>query len=337
MMANPSRKGRVRMKKMFLILLCVLLAMPALSLGEAAENRMEFAFGLFSVALPQGMSHEVATADVLYDLRCEVEGLTLPVGVSYAPLAEYEASAQTALNSRISMHFALSGGGDYTETEVAEETLPNGVRLRWQLMQGSSMHTLWFEAFTENFGYNMTLSGEATAESDELLLGIMRSFCVDTEHERDILNIRQTALPGGAFVSCEHGLQLQLDESWNRVNDPYLMMPGTAFILEKEEYRWMIQLIYTPSWPVEDTKGLLEAYLQMRGSTGLGEPETITLEGLGGVEALTVIEQSGIYMQHIAFVHGGYGYCGSFMWIVPDDAVARPYMEEAIRTLSVPK
>jgi len=328
------------MKKMILCLLCVLLVLPAAALGETAamaENRMEFAFGLFSVALPQGMSHEQVTADVLYDMRCEVDGLTLPVGTSYAPLAEYETSAHTALNSRISMLYALSGGGEYTETEVAEETLPNGVRLRWQLVQGSSMHALWFEAFTENFGYNMTLSGEAAEDSDEMLLGIMRSFRVDTEHELDILNLRQQALPGGAFVSCEHGLQLQLDESWNIVADPYLMMPGTAFILEKEEYRWMIQLIYTPSWPAEDTQGLLDAYLQMRGSAGLSEPKTITLEGLGGVEALTVVEQSGVYMQHIAFVHEGFGYCGSFMWIVPDDETARPWMDAAIQSITKPE
>lgn len=328
------------MKKMILCLLCVLLALPAAALGETAAmagNRMEFAFGLFSVALPQGMSYEDAAADVLYDMRCDVDGLALPVGVSYAPLDQYEESALTALNSRLSMLYALSGGGEYTETEVAEETLPNGVRLRWQLMQGSSTHTLWFEAFTENFGYNMTLSGEPTADSDEMLLGIMRSFRADTEHELDILNLRQQSLPGGAFVSCEHGLQLQLDESWNIVTDPYLMMPGTAFILEKEEYRWMIQLIYTPSWPAEDTQGLMNAYLQMRGSTGLSEPETITLEGLGGVEALTVIEQSGVYMRHIAFVHEGFGYCGSFMWIVPDDATARPWMDAAIQSMTKPE
>lgn len=337
MMANLSRKGCVRMKRMFLILLCMLLATPALALGEAEENRMEFAFGLFSVALPQGMSHSPVEADMMFDMTSWVDGLTMPVGVSYAPLDRYESTAAAALDSRVSMLYALSGGGDYTETEVAEETLPGGVKLRWQLMQGSAMHTLWFEAFTENFGYNMTLSGEPTAEADEMLLGVMRSFTADAEQELDILQIRQTALPGGAFISCEHGLQLQLDESWNIVTDPGLLMPETAFILEKEEYRWMIQLIYVTSWPADGAQRLLEAYLDMRGASGLGEPETITLEGLGGVQAVTVTEQSGIYMQHIAFVHEGYGYCGSFMWIVPDEAVARPFMEEAIRTMSVPE
>ena len=325
------------MKKVFLILLCVLLAAPSLAQGEAAENRIEFAFGLFSVALPQEWSAEAATSDMVYDNRVEVDGLVFPLGVSYAPLELYETTAKRALDSRVSMLFAFSGGGEYSETEIAEETLPGGMQLRWQLMRGSDVHTLWFEAFTEQFGYNMTLSGRPAAESDEILLGIMRSFEADAEQETDILAIRQTALPGGAFVSCEHGLQLQLDESWNIVTDPGLMMPETAFILEKEEYRWMIQLLYVTSWPAEDARGLLDAYLNMRGSKGLGEPETIALEGLGGIEAVTVIEQSGIYMQHIAFVHEGYGYYGSFMWIVPDDATARPYMDEAIRTMIVPE
>ena len=323
------------MKKVLLIALCVLLAVPALACAEEEENRMEFAFGLFSVALPQGWTFRSAEADVLYDTRVDVDGLAGPMGVSFAPLAEYETSAKRALNSRISMLYAFSGG-DYTETEVAEETLPGGVKLRWQLMQGSANHTLWFEAMTENFGYNMTLTGAPTEESDAALLGIMRSFRADAEHEQDILQIRQTALPGGAFVSCEHGLQLQLDEAWNIVSDPNLRLPGTAFILEKEEYRWMIQLMYTPHWEADKGRELLDAYLQMRRCGGAAAPEMIHLEGLG-VDAWTVVEESGVFMQHIAFVHEDYGYYGSLMWIVPDDAAARPWMEQALRTMVKPE
>ena len=337
MMANLSWKGCIQMKKMLLLLLCVLLAAPALALAEEEENRLEFAFGLFSVALPREWSSTEATADMLYDLRVDVDGLAWPMGVSYAPLDRYGITAAKALDSRVSMLYALGGGGDYTETEIAEETLPGGVKLRWQLMQGSAMHTLWFEAFTENFGYNMTLSGKPDAEADEVLLGIMRSFTADAEQELDILNLRQQKLEGGAFISCEHGLQLQLDEGWNVVTDPGLMRPETAFILEKEEYRWMIQLMYVTSWEAGEGRALLEEYLRMRGCQGLGEPEAITLEGLNGAEAWTVVEESGIYMQHIAFVHEGYGYYGSFMWIVPDDETARPYMDAAIRTMSVPE
>lgn len=324
------------MKRWLACLLLAAMMIPFAALGETDENRIDFAFGLFSVALPQGWTSEDATADVLYDTRVAVDGLTLPLGVSYAPVELYETTARKALNSRLSMLYAFSGGGEYTETEVTEETLPGGVRLRWQLMQGSSIHTLWFEAFTENFGYNMTLSGAPTAESDAALLGIMRSFAADTAQELDILRIRQTVLPGGAFVSCEHGLQLQIGEGWNVVTDPNLMRPETAFILEKDGYRWMIQLMYVTSWPEDEGRQLLDAYLDMRGATGLGEPEVIRLDGLG-TQAFTVVEESGVVMRHIAFIHGGYGYYGSFMWIVPDDAVARPLMDEAIRTMTQPE
>ena len=324
------------MKKLFAYSLCLLLLLPGIALGEEneAENRLEMAFGLFSVALPQGWSSSDASADILYDNRYDVDGLSWPMGVSYAPLDQYETTALTALNSRISLLFALSGN-DYTETEVAEETLPNGTTLRWQLMQGSTMHTLWFEAFTENFGYNMTLSGAPTAESDAVLLDIMRSFQANAAIEQDILNLQQTQLPGGAFISVEHGLQMQLDESWNIVTDPYLLMTDTAFILEKEDYRWMIQLLRT-SWEADDAQGLLEAYLQMRGAQSTDAPQAITLQNLG-VEAWTVVEQSGVYMRHIAFVHEGVGYYGSFMWIVPDDEAGRPYMDSAIQSLTLPE
>ena len=321
------------LKRALLLLLCVLL--PMATLAEAAENRLEMAFGLFSVALPKAWASSEATADYLYDTRYDVDGLAWPMGVSYAPLDQYESTALPALNSRISMLFAFSGG-EYTETRIAEETLPNGVTLRWQLMQGSTMHTLWFEAFTENFGYNMTLSGAPTAEADAVLLAIMRSFRADATIEQDILHLQQTQLPGGAFISVEHGLQLQLDEGWNIVTDPYLLLDNTAFILEKEDYRWMIQLLRTNQW-TGDARGLLDAYLQMRGGTDLpGEVETITLENLG-VEACTVVEQSGVYMRHIAFIHEGVGYYGSFMWITPDDAVARPWMDAAIQSLTQPE
>lgn len=321
------------MKKLLIVLICLLL--PVAVLAEAEENRLEMAFGLFSVALPQEWASTPAAADYLYDTRYNVDGLAWPMGVSYAPLDQYESTALPALNSRISMLFAFSGGG-YTETEIAEETLPNGVTLRWQLMQGSAMHTLWFEAFTEKFGYNMTLSGEPTEESDAVLLAIMRSFQADAAIERDILNQQQTRLEGGAFISVEHGLQMQLDEGWNIVTDPYLLMEGTAFILEKEDYRWMIQLLSTNQW-IDDAPGLLEAYLEMRGSTDLlGEMEVITLENLGA-QACTVVEQSGVYMRHIAFIHEGIGYYGSFMWITPDDEVARPYMDAAIQSLTLPE
>lgn len=68
----------------------------------------------------------------------------------------------------------------------------------------------------------------------------------------------------------------------------------------------------------------------------MADAQPMTLENLG-VEAWTVLQTSGVCMQHIAFVHQGYGYYGSFMWITPDEAQARPYMEAAIQSLSLPE
>ena len=42
-------------------------------------------------------------------------------------------------------------------------------------------------------------------------------------------------------------------------------------------------------------------------------------------------------MYNVAFAHEGYGYYGMLMWVPQDDAEARPFMMEALRTLSVPE
>lgn len=323
------------MKKLLMCLLCVLL--PAIALGETETKTLDWAFGLFSVEIPASWTAGPMDSNILADLRCDISELAYPTYASFASLQEYDSTARSSLDSRVSLLFALGGGGEYTETEITEETLPNGIRLRWQLMRGDGMHTLWFEAFSERFGYNMTLSGQPAEEVDAVLLAIMRSFRADAAREQDVLEIRQGKLAGGAFISAEHGLQLQLDEDWNEVTIPDLRVPQTAFALEKGNGRWLIQLMYVRQWESGEARALLEAYMAMRGCQGLGEPEKIPLEGLGGIDAWTVIEQSGICMQHIAFVHEGYGYYGSFMWIVPDDETARPYMDEAIRSLTKPE
>ena len=68
----------------------------------------------------------------------------------------------------------------------------------------------------------------------------------------------------------------------------------------------------------------------------MADAQPMTLENLG-VEAWTVLQTSGVCMQHIAFVHQGYGYYGSFMWIVPDDDTGRPYMDAVIQSLKKPE
>ena len=41
-------------------------------------------------------------------------------------------------------------------------------------------------------------------------------------------------------------------------------------------------------------------------------------------------------MYNVAFVYEGYGCYGMLMWVHQDDAEARSFMMEALRTLSVP-
>ena len=41
-------------------------------------------------------------------------------------------------------------------------------------------------------------------------------------------------------------------------------------------------------------------------------------------------------MYNVAFVYEGYVYYGMLMWVPQDDAEARLFMMEALRTLSVP-
>ena len=43
-----------------------------------------------------------------------------------------------------------------------------------------------------------------------------------------------------------------------------------------------------------------------------------------------------VSMCNVAFVYGGYGYYGMLMWVPQDDAEARSFMMEALRTLSLP-
>lgn len=303
---------------------------PALS--EETGKHLEMAFGLFSVEIPADAEAGPNTGNALSDLRYEVSGFPHLVYANFAPIGEYDQGAARKLNSYISLMYALCGG-DYTETEVAEETLPGGVSLRWQLMRGSVQHALWFEAFTDDFGYNLCLYGAPTQEQDQAMISLMRSFRADAQREKDLMEIRQTREADGSFVSAEHGLKIKLDDAWNPVMLSDMLLPQTAFALEKGGGRWLIQLMYTMPVSPENTKDLLTWFLQSyRGNSG--EPYPVTLEGLGGVEAWVSDQEADVFIRNVAFVYQGYGYYGSFMWIKPDDETARPYMDAALKSLS---
>ena len=326
---HDKRKEVTVVKKMICVVLLLCLGMTFAAAEEA--RTLELAFGLFSVDAP-GEEAVITGGNAISDLRCEIGGGML-LYANYAPVDSY-AEARIRMDGCVSMMYALSGPGEYTETEIAEETLPGGMKVRWQLMQGNQTHTLWFEAFTEYMGYNVIISGTAAEETDAAMLTMMRSFRVDAEQEQDVLQIRQADLGNGAFRSAEHGLTIRLAEGWQPVAMPELLLPQTAFILEKDGGRCLIQLFYTLPVEASDTRSLLEWYLHMRGSSA--QPEAVALTGLG-TEAWVAEEESGIFLRHIAFVHEGYGYYGSFMWIPEEDAAARPVMDAAIQSIAPAK
>lgn len=327
-------KRRIAICAMIVCLLC-----SGFAFAGSESNCLRIAFGLFSVDLPEGVTAGPNTGNRLSDFRFETEGMPWLIYANFAPADEYESTAGRKLSSLLSTAFALSGGetGGYSETETAEETLDNGVRLRWQIMRGEATHVLWFEAFDDLFGYNMCVQCNADYADDEAMLAVMRSFRADPERERSLLEIRQTRLPGGRFISVEHGLQIRLDEHWEIVPYPEYLQPGTAFMLVLNEGEQMIQLF--SAFPIDpgSTRTLLDRFLQAKGVNAAEEPYAVTLEGLGGTEAWIAEESAGVNMYNVAFVHEGFGYYGMLMWVPQDDAEARPFMLEALRTLTVPE
>lgn len=314
--------------KKFLALLAALCMLLPLTAPAEETVPLEMAFGLFTVDAPAGSVITRTPGNMLSDLRCEIAPWNMLVYANYAPMDEYDANARTKLNGCVSMMYALSGD-EYTETNVIQEFLPSGFPVSWQLMQGSSTHTLWFEIITASMGYNMVISGDPTEETDAAMLAMMRSFRVDEEQKADVLYIHQRQRSeDGVFLSAEHGLVIHLDESWSPVPQPEMLLPQTAFMLQTGDGRGLIQLLYTLPVDPADTRSLMDWYLSLRGSTA--NPEPLFLAGLNA-DAWVAEENIGVFSRHIAFVHEGYGYFGSFMWVPEDDATLRPFMDAAIQ------
>ncbi len=302
---------------------------------KGEKELLEIAFGLFSMELPGGTHTDGNTGDALSDFRFATDGEIQLIRANCAPLAEYEAAAGAKLDSYVSLLFVMAGE-NYSETEIREETLENGIRLRWQTMGGDSLLALWFEAFDDSYGYNVCMETEPGEENEKLLTETMRSFRVDPERERDLLEIRQTVLPDGDFISVEHGLRIHLSEEWDIISQKGMLLPGTAFILEKEKGRWMIQLFSMHPAGDEDPQSLLEWLLSRQGAEAAAKDAyDVTLENLG-ITARVAEVKAGVTMLHVAFVYEGYGYYGLFMWVPDDDAQARPFMTEALKSLGNP-
>jgi len=328
---------------LFLLLLTLLLtaALPPNALA-ADPQRLTCAFGLFSVALPSGMTPGPNTADGLSDERYSVDENNVLIRVNYAPISEYAHTAQRAMDSYISFMFVMLHT-DYSESPVAEEVLDGGVRIRWQVMRSAQGKAMWFEAFTERYGYNFCVSGISPETEDEALAEIARSIRIDPQIEADVAEFRQTPAGDGAFISVDHALRIQLTPQWNPV--PFMCGPGTAFALEQGDGQLLIEVIRLKSMLPDDLEDRFDSIIAFRrqqpnmGSATWSEKKMLPLPNLGeGAEAFFIECETGgdssIFMQHIGFLYQGYPYYGAFMWIAPLDGERRAEMEEAIQSLS---
>ncbi len=326
-------------KRMTVLLLILALTLSTACAGPAKEeekgNRLDIAFGLFSLELPQGVSAGHNTGNLLSDHRYELEGMDGILYANCSPAEEYASTAGKRLDSLLSAVFALTGG-NWEETDIREER-PAGVSLRWQSLRAETKNVLWFEAFDDSFGYNVCLEYDPGIP-DDTVLAMMRSFRANAERERDLLEVRQTQPEQGTFVSTEHGLMLRLTRDWKPVTQEQMIHPNTAFVLEKGAGRWMIELLRTVPAGPEDARGMLEDLLESRGyAAEASEPHAVLLKYLGGTEAWVSEVDRNVIMLHVAFVHEGYGYYGLFMWVAADDAEARPFMTAALESIASPE
>ena len=105
--------GRRVLTAALVIAMAAVLCMTAAAEGE--EHRLNIAFGLFSVELPEGVTAGPNTGNELSDFRFETDGMLKLIYANCAPMDEYESTARRKLNSYISFVFSIAGG-KYSET-----------------------------------------------------------------------------------------------------------------------------------------------------------------------------------------------------------------------------
>ncbi len=329
------------MKRSAAIVLLLVVMMGIISptfaetLSGNSGNRLFMAFGLYSVETDAENTDVPNTGNALSDFRYELDAFPELIYSNYAPLDSYENTAQRKLDSYVSYLFSIICGDftSYTESDIVEETLDNGIRINWQLMRGDIRHALWFEAFTDKMGYNVCVFGMPTEEQDAKLLQLMRSFEVNEDMEKDLLFIRQTPNGDGSFTSVDHGLRIQLDETWNPVEIDDMLLENTAFILEKDEGSCLIQLLHSEPYEEAGAPEMLKWYVEnYQQGYKKRKVYTVPIDGLGAT-AYVLDAKENIYMKHVAFVYQNRCYYGSFMWIKPYENQMRSFMEEALMSL----
>ncbi len=309
--------------------------------GEAVPEdapTAAFAFGLFSIYLPEGSV--LAETDYDFCLGMEQRVYDNPwmvMRVNYMPVGDFD---DFSMQSSISFLFADYGlEQDGYRIANIEAIAFEGGTARGQIMCGTSQTCLWMEAKTDAYGYEIGITTPTTDEAEVLLADAARSFRVDLSIEQDRAQRRQAKYPDGTFDSTDHGLSMTAGPDWD-ISDTILhQRPNTAFAIEKDMGERLIQMVYYEGYAANmSVKEMFDWYASLRremlGLKEAGTPETILLENLGGVEALTVIHEADVYSQEVCFLYEGRYYCGSFMWIKDLDKTAREETAQIIQSLA---
>lgn len=303
-------------------------------------QRLEMAFGLFSLGIDEEENIEGNSKDFLSYEFYELKDQQIDIRANYAPLETYETTAYGNFNSMISFDFVLMDPEDYHQTTVMEETLENDVRVTWYIATSLNKKHLYFEAFTENYGYNFNFYTH-TGTSNEKLIDMMYSFDYNEDIEMNLINQQQTKI-NGTFISTDNSLKIALNSEWN-IMDMYLT-PDHVLQLEWNQAETMIEVLrYDDVLSTDDIESVYDSLIEnmvsqdMYAEPELGEKEIIEIENLGVDAYSTEVYTGGdnpIYIIEIGFVYGGYFYHGRFMWVERLDATKRTEMLEAIQAMA---
>lgn len=306
------------------------------------SQRLNLAFGLFSIGLPQGSKAKDSRNPVLFQESYNITDPKIKIAANFASLESYEKTAYAKYNSMVSYFYVLIDPKDYTETPLKEETLENNVKIKWELMKGGNTRCIIFEAFSEKYGYNFALYSNDTKVTDQTLIDMMHSFQYNGAVENNIIDLKHTKNNDGTFVSVDNSLKITLNKEWE--DAPRIMGQGIVFGLEWNDAETLIELYRYDDISAKDQSKDFNSFINYlkkmpaNANAVWGETTTITLENLSNTDAYIVEgdskEDTGVMSQSICFMYKGYCYMGQFMWMKRLDSEKRPEMEAAIHSLT---
>ena len=309
-----------------------------------AGSRFYMGNGLYSVELRETRP-AVVRADSLFSSEKFFFENYLVIESNYSQKSTYEATAKKSYNSAVSYWFSMFFDMEtYSETEFVEETLPNGLFIRWQIMKDSKQTAIICEAFSDNFGYNFYISSLQCKLEDDELIGIIRSLECDIEYEEDRINCVQMRKENSVYVSIDRCFEMETGFLWEPAT--MIMKPESTYALVVGNGLCLIDMVidstplYMRDLDFTYNKKLETLKSQINFSdTVWGDTEEIVLENLNATKAyVTEVFTGGstkIYIKQLGFKYNGNVYIGRFMWIEELDEQYREEIENAIESISV--